>query len=214
MTPDHRRQRGRAAAQRRRRGDATRPTSDRVREALFSAVESQLGSLRRRCASSTCTPAPARSASRPVAGGRRGDARRAGPAHRRAGRATTPRRSASPRSRSSPCRSPGALARPPRRRSTSCSSTRRTPCRPRRSTTASTALRDHGWLAPDALVVVERSARDRELAWPDGFEPGARTEVRRDGALVRSTPSASDDRRRTPRSPDMRRAVCPGPSTR
>ncbi|MEO7446969.1 MAG: 16S rRNA (guanine(966)-N(2))-methyltransferase RsmD, partial [Humibacillus sp.] len=27
------------------RGDATRPTSDRVREALFSALESQLGSL-------------------------------------------------------------------------------------------------------------------------------------------------------------------------
>src|SRR5689334_5896095 len=26
-------------------GDATRPTSDRVREALFSALESQLGSL-------------------------------------------------------------------------------------------------------------------------------------------------------------------------
>jgi 16S rRNA (guanine966-N2)-methyltransferase len=29
-----------------------------------------------------------------------------------------------------------------------------------------------GWLAPDALVVVERSARDRELRWPAGFAPG------------------------------------------
>ena len=44
-------------------GDATRPTSDRVREALFSAVDSALGSLPG-CASSTCTPAAARSASR------------------------------------------------------------------------------------------------------------------------------------------------------
>jgi 16S rRNA (guanine966-N2)-methyltransferase len=31
------------------------------------------------------------------------------------------------------------------------------------------ALRDHDWLAHGALVVVERSSRDRELPWPDGF---------------------------------------------
>ena len=30
------------------------------------------------------------------------------------------------------------------------------------------ALRDHGWLAPDALVVVERSSRGADLAWPAG----------------------------------------------
>ena len=32
----------------------------------------------------------------------------------------------------------------------------------------------HGWLTDEALVVVERSARDRgqELTWPPGFEPG------------------------------------------
>ena len=46
------------------RGVSTRPTSDRVREALFSAVEAWCGSLPA-SASSTCTPAPARSASRP-----------------------------------------------------------------------------------------------------------------------------------------------------
>ncbi len=34
-----------------------------------------------------------------------------------------------------------------------------------------TALRA-GWLTEDALVVVERAARDRSLAWPEGFEPG------------------------------------------
>jgi 16S rRNA (guanine966-N2)-methyltransferase len=31
------------------------------------------------------------------------------------------------------------------------------------------ALRDHDWLSPDALVVVERSSRGPELAWPEGF---------------------------------------------
>ena len=29
----------------------------------------------------------------------------------------------------------------------------------------------HPWLAPDAVVVVERSRRDQDLAWPAGFEP-------------------------------------------
>ena len=31
------------------------------------------------------------------------------------------------------------------------------------------ALRDHDWLSPDALVVVERSSRGADLVWPDGF---------------------------------------------
>ncbi|MFB4299879.1 16S rRNA (guanine(966)-N(2))-methyltransferase RsmD [Actinomadura sp. NTSP31] len=31
-------------------------------------------------------------------------------------------------------------------------------------------LRDHGWAAADALVVVERSTRGPDLVWPDGFE--------------------------------------------
>ncbi|REF35228.1 16S rRNA (guanine966-N2)-methyltransferase [Thermasporomyces composti] len=31
------------------------------------------------------------------------------------------------------------------------------------------ALRDHGWLAPDAAVVVERSTRTGEFSWPPGF---------------------------------------------
>ncbi|MEU5878090.1 16S rRNA (guanine(966)-N(2))-methyltransferase RsmD [Spirillospora sp. NPDC047279] len=33
------------------------------------------------------------------------------------------------------------------------------------------ALRDNGWYAPDALVVVERSIRTPALAWPDGYTP-------------------------------------------
>jgi 16S rRNA (guanine966-N2)-methyltransferase len=32
-----------------------------------------------------------------------------------------------------------------------------------------TALRDHGWLAPGALVVVERPTRGRTPAWPPGY---------------------------------------------
>ena len=33
-----------------------------------------------------------------------------------------------------------------------------------------TSFAEHGWLAPDALVCVERAARDPEWAWPAGFE--------------------------------------------
>ncbi|WKN49898.1 16S rRNA (guanine(966)-N(2))-methyltransferase RsmD [Nocardioides sp. Arc9.136] len=33
------------------------------------------------------------------------------------------------------------------------------------------ALVEHGWLVPDALVVVERSVRSPEPTWPDGIEP-------------------------------------------
>ncbi len=34
-----------------------------------------------------------------------------------------------------------------------------------------TALTEHGWLAPGALVVVERATRSGPLAWPAGFVP-------------------------------------------
>ena len=34
------------------------------------------------------------------------------------------------------------------------------------------ALVDHGWLSPGALVVVERSARGAPPAWPSAIEPG------------------------------------------
>lgn len=32
-------------------------------------------------------------------------------------------------------------------------------------------LRTQGWLAPEALVTVERSTRGGEFTWPEGFEP-------------------------------------------
>ncbi|HET9644870.1 MAG TPA: RsmD family RNA methyltransferase, partial [Burkholderiaceae bacterium] len=33
-------------------------------------------------------------------------------------------------------------------------------------------LRDHGWLAPDALVAIERATRDGPVRWPAGYEEG------------------------------------------
>jgi 16S rRNA (guanine966-N2)-methyltransferase len=32
-------------------------------------------------------------------------------------------------------------------------------------------LNDGGWLAPDALIVIERATRSGELSWPDGYRP-------------------------------------------
>ncbi len=32
-------------------------------------------------------------------------------------------------------------------------------------------LPEHGWLAPGALVIVERATRSGSLSWPDGFVP-------------------------------------------
>lgn len=43
------------------------------------------------------------------------------------------------------------------------------------------ALRDAGWLVPGAMVVVERGSRDPEPAWPEGF---TRTRERRYGETV------------------------------
>ncbi|WP_280480046.1 RsmD family RNA methyltransferase [Nocardia cyriacigeorgica] len=34
-----------------------------------------------------------------------------------------------------------------------------------------TALAGNGWLAPEALVIVERSIRSPEIAWPAGYAP-------------------------------------------
>lgn len=40
-----------------------------------------------------------------------------------------------------------------------------------RLATALSALRDNGWIAERGLVVVERAWRDGEPPWPDGFTP-------------------------------------------
>ena len=75
--------------------------------------------------------------------------------------------------------------RPPTRPPTSCSSTRPTTSTRPPSAAVLDRLRA-GWLAPGGLLVVERSTRSPEPAWPDGIQRATQTEeVRRDHGLVR-----------------------------
>ena len=63
------------------------------------------------------------------------------------------------------------------------------------------ALVDHGWLVPAALVVVERSARSPEPTWPEGFTDVRTEEKARGGRRaawrVRARPDLNQRRRRT-----------------
>ena len=54
-----------------------------------------------------------------------------------------------------------------------------------------------GWLAPDAVVVVERPTRGAPWAWPDGFDGRPRPPLRRGDALVRSRRSGRHHARTT-----------------
>ena len=47
-------------------------------------------------------------------------------------------------------------------------------------------LAEQGWLAPGALVIVERATRSGPLSWPDGFVPDRVAPVRGSNLLVRS----------------------------
>ena len=140
----------------RRHQDAARATPpgrprDRVREALFSALEAAV-----RLAGRAALPRPVRRVGRGRPGGvvarcRRGHLRRAGPAHRRADPATTPRTLG--------FRGADVVARPVRACAASTRRARRTTwsssTRPTRSTDEDVgadlgALVRHGWLAPEA----------------------------------------------------------------
>jgi 16S rRNA (guanine966-N2)-methyltransferase len=150
-------------------GDRTRPTSDRVREALFSAVEAALGSLEGlrlldlyagsgavglEAASRGAAAVTLVEQDRRTAGLVRDNARSLGldaevvcapVARHLAGR-------------------PGpaydvVFLDPPYGL-------------PRADVEADLAALAAGWLADGALVVVERSTRDSGLTWPAGFEPG------------------------------------------
>ncbi len=57
----------------------------------------------------------------------------------------------------------------PRRCSTSSSPTPRSPCPDAELAGVLRAALDGGWVAPGAVVVVERSARAGEFAWPPGL---------------------------------------------
>jgi len=161
-------------------GEATRPTSDRVREALFSALESQLGSLSGLrfldlYAGSGAVGLEARS---------RGAASvTAVESDRRTARLVTQNAAlvgldgvdvlAQPvlRSVAATTRAPYdvVFADPPY------------PTGNDEVEAVLSSLREHGWVAEDSLVVVERSARTPEPAWPDGWE---RLRVREYGETV------------------------------
>jgi 16S rRNA (guanine966-N2)-methyltransferase len=151
-------------------GDRTRPTTDRVREALFSAVESALGSLHglrfldlyagsgavgleaasRGAAEVTLVEKDPRTVT--LIGD---NVRTVGLVGVRVLRGTVARHL--DEGRATPY--DVAFLDPPY-------------TLPTATVEAHLAVLGRGWLAPDALVVVERSARDQPVAWPEGYEPG------------------------------------------
>jgi 16S rRNA (guanine966-N2)-methyltransferase len=183
------------------RGVATRPTSDRVREALFSSIEAWCGSLHglrfldlyagsgavgleawsRGAGIVTLVEQDRRTASLIA-----GNARTLG-----FGKANIVPGSVA-----------GVLRRPP---SAPYDVAFLDPPYAVDDDTVARSLRDlvdHGWLVPGAMVVVERSSRSPEPAWPDGF-----TDVRhkRYGETTLWYGHAA--------SPSSRRPASPGPAS-
>jgi 16S rRNA (guanine966-N2)-methyltransferase len=153
-------------------GERTRPTSDRVREALFSAVDAELGSLSGLrfldlYAGSGAVGLEALSRGAGVATLVEQDRRTAALIRENARTVGLPgvdvQAAAVARTLASPPRAPYdvVFADPPY------------PLPTEDVVADLEALRDHGWLAGAALVVVERSSRSGALPWPDGFA-GAR----------------------------------------
>ena len=154
-------------------GDSTRPTSDRVREALFSAIESELGSVSGlrfldAYAGSGAVALEARSRGAGVVTLVEHDRRTAALIRDNA-------------------RSLGfdgvdvvvqpvvrAFAHPPRAPYDIAFLDPPYALPVADVEAALQDLRDHGWLGPGALVVVERSSRGPALTWPVGIE-GERT---------------------------------------
>ena len=149
-------------------GDSTRPTSDRVREALFSAVDAAVGTISGLrfldvYAGSGAVGLEARSRGAGVVTMVEHDRRTAALIRDNVKSLgfTGIDVVASPAARalSHPPRAPYDIAflDPPY-------------AVPVEDVVAALhALRDHDWLTRDALVVVERSSRGPELAWPEGF---------------------------------------------
>lgn len=150
------------------RGSATRPTSDRVREALFSAVEAWCGSLRGLrfldlYAGSGAVGLEAWSRGAGVVTFVEQDRRTA----------TMIARNADALGFTKPNVVTGsvatALLKPP---AAPYDLAFLDPPYPHPDDSVVTDLRalvEHDWLVPDALVVVERSSRSPALAWPDGL---------------------------------------------
>ncbi|HJQ05994.1 MAG TPA: 16S rRNA (guanine(966)-N(2))-methyltransferase RsmD [Nocardioides sp.] len=155
------------------RGDATRPTSDRVREALFSTLEAWFeGSLSRisvldlyagsgaiglEAASRGASQVVAVESDRSTAQLVQRNARALGPT------GAVVEVAAQPVAR--------FLAQPARAQADLVFLDPPYPLTEDDLATDLRLLVEHGWLAEDALVVVERSRRSPEPTWPDGLEP-------------------------------------------
>ena len=149
-------------------GDSTRPTSDRVREALFSALEALLGSVHGLrfldlYAGSGAVGLEARSRGAGVVTCVEQDRRTAALVRdnaRSLGLTVEVVASAVARHLAHPPRTPYdvVFADPPYPLPTAAVDA------------DLLALREHGWLTPGAVVVVERSSRGEPLTWPEGYE--------------------------------------------
>ena len=152
----------------------TRPTSDRVREALFSAIGARVdlegaavldlfagsGALGLEAVSRGAGTARFIEENARAVACLKGNTAALGPSVPEADLVVI--RGALPGTVGGPCPVAGGfdlvLADPPYERSAALDAP------------VLEALRDGGWLAADALVVWERSARDPAVRWPDGYE--------------------------------------------
>ena len=197
------------------RGASTRPTSDRVREALFSAIESWCGSLQGLRFLDLYAGSGRGRPRGLVARRRRGHPRRAGPAHRRADHRQRQAPSASPRPTSSSRSVAGTLTRPPTRRTTSSSSTR--PTRPPTRTSTPTSLRLAARLAGAGRAwswsSAPRAAPRADLARRLHRHPRAQATARPRSGTVTPPARQLTQGAAVPRAPCAEPSV-PGPSTR
>ena len=150
------------------RGAATRPTSDRVREALFSAIEAWCGSLTGLrfldlYAGSGAVGLEAWSRGAGIVTLVEQDRRTAALISENA------RALGFTRANVLPFSVAATLARPPAAPYDVAFLDPPYPLDDEDVSADLVALADRGWLVPGALVVVERSSRSPEPAWPDGF---------------------------------------------
>lgn len=151
-------------------GSDTRPTSDRVREALFSAVESWCGSL----AGLRVLDLYAGSGALGLEAWSRGAERVTFVESDRRAAAligTNARGLGCDRAEVRSTSVATALSRPPAEAYDLVLSDPPYPLATETVVADLEALRDHAWLGDGALVVVERSTRGVPLTWPDGFTP-------------------------------------------
>ena len=150
------------------RGSRTRPTSDRVREALFSAVESWCGSLQGLrfldlYAGSGAVGLEAWSRGAGVVTLVESDRRTAGLI------STNARELGFPKANVVASAVAATLATPPAAPYDVVFSDPPYPLTEAELSHDLCLLADQGWLVPGALVVVERSSRSPEPGWPSGY---------------------------------------------